>query len=274
MKYLAKILFHLLISIPLQIIPTSITSAAEHTLLFEYAIASYLDGGPYDFPIPGRKFIQIYNDGEAIFNNDYCYFKATISPESLEKLKLKLKTHPFLQEDRYIELDSKYMVSLHGGVCYIRYINDSAKTRIVATGVVPDHGKWKKLINLVESYFPPKSSLNYLEEISILVEKEGECSSGNKAIPDQWPLRQEWSLSNHEGAVILKEKDVIHYLFKNNYKNIFYYEKAFCENGVRYSLRIDGYPKLHSGENREDYVGAHAAQELKANYLNRNKTRK
>src|ERR1044072_2218020 len=131
---------------------STVDAATSNENLFEYAYASYGDGG-LEIPMPHPPILKIYKDGLAIFQKGERYFIGRIESQKLQHLIDKLSATSFLKRTEFVEIKKGEMVGLHGGVVYLRYL-DGDKQIVIATEVLPKSGSWAKVVKMVQGYLP------------------------------------------------------------------------------------------------------------------------
>ena len=256
---------NLVLPVLLCLFALSPASYAQHgENLFEFAYAGMADGGQ-GFVLSAHSLLKIFQDGTVIAAKGERVYALKLGAGAIARLKDRLAKEPLLRQSRYIEIEKGLMTGMHGGVSYIRYLSGDSEV-LLATGVVPTGGKWRRLIRTVEGSLPPLTALFYPQEIQLWIQPNPRgCADTDKIKPDPWPHSDRLRLASAAHTVQTSDPLVIHYLFRQLYNE----ESSglswgACENGSHYTLMLGKVPGWY--EDDEQAGAAFRAAEMQREY--------
>lgn len=229
---------------------STVHAASSSENLFEYAYASYGDGG-LEIPMPHPPILKVYKDGLAIFQKGEKYFIGRIESQKLRHLIDKLSTTSLLKRSEFVEIKKGDMVGLHGGVAYLRYL-DRDKQIVIATEVLPESGGWAKVVRMVQGYLPRNAAPFYPESIRLrIINTHFNCVKGAENSPDIWPLTNNLRLGSSEQVVEIEDAEIIRYLFQSMYSaGSLWFTWGYCEEGKHFRLELDHVSDWYNDESR------------------------
>jgi hypothetical protein len=131
--------------------------AQEPENLIEYGYAPY-GAFPWNFPGNPIFIFKVLQDGTVITRKDpENYYTAQLSPKDLKQLKERLAKERVLQTSHYVDVKKGTPMLLHGGVAFIRYMDEDSAI-VLAANILPKSGEMKRIIDIVEKALPKKQS--------------------------------------------------------------------------------------------------------------------
>jgi len=124
--------------------------------LIEYGMGGFADGG-YGPPMLYPPEVKIYADGRIVFGDKDGIWQGIVTPHRLEKLKRDLANYSLLRSTRLIPVRNGGLISLHGGMAYIRY-RDGDDEIVIATLSHPRGGDYVRLLHRIRAEIPNQYS--------------------------------------------------------------------------------------------------------------------
>jgi len=149
--------------------------------LIEYGTGGFGDGG-HGPPMLYPPEVKIYSDGRIVFATKEAYWQGTVDPKRLARLKSDLAKNDLLRESQLLRVTNGGLISMHGGMAYIRYRD--ADDEVVVTALShPHRGPYVRLLNRIREEIPDTYSRFRPKEITFHLYR------GNAwATPVDWPF--------------------------------------------------------------------------------------
>jgi len=124
--------------------------------LIEYGMGGFADGG-HGPPMLYPPEVKIYADGRIVFGDKDGIWQGIVAPRRLEKLNRDLTNNPLLRSTRLIPVRNGGLISLHGGIAYVRY-RDGDDEIVIATLSHPRGGDYVRLLHRIRAEIPNQYS--------------------------------------------------------------------------------------------------------------------
>lgn len=210
--------------------------ASDDGNLIEYGRGGFGDGGigpPMLYPPE----VKIYRDGRIVFGDEKGIWTGRVDPKRLARLERDLEREPLLRESQHLKVTNGRLISMHGGVAYIRYL-DGSQEKLVAVTLHPKRGPYVNLLRRIREEIPSAYQSFRPASISFHV-----YPGSSWREPVEWPFK-DITLAGHASADSINVTDprAIALVIDHSFGGFSWLQTNVRENGIAYELMLEKVP--------------------------------
>jgi len=209
--------------------------------LIEYGMGGFADGGhgpPMLFPPE----VKIYADGRIVFATKEAYWQGMLDPKRLARLKRDLAKNDLLKESQLLPVRNGGLISMHGGMVYIRY-RDADDEVVVAALSHPHRGPYVHLLVRIREEIPETYSRFRPAEIRFRLYRGSAW-----AAPVDWPFSAATPLHDQSDSITVTDPAAIAFVVDHSFGGFSWMQANVRENGVDYEIIVETAPGWYDPE--------------------------
>ena len=203
--------------------------------LVEYGMGGFADGGvgsPMLFPPE----VKIYADGRIVFADKKGFWQGTVEPKRLEKLNRDLAGSALLRESRIIPVRNGGLISLHGGMAYIRY-RDADHEVVIATLSHARRGPYVRLLERIRREIPTTYSSFRPNELTFRL-----YPGDSWREPVAWPFSAATPLAGASGSITITDPAAVAFVLDHSFGGFSWMQTNVRENGTDFEIITESVP--------------------------------
>ena len=209
--------------------------------LIEYGMGGFADGG-HGPPMLYPPEVKIYTDGTIVFGTKEGYWQGMVDPKRLERLKRDLAKNGLLEKSQLLPIRNGGLISMHGGVVYIRY-RDADDEVIVAALSHPRRGPYVHLLDRIREEIPATYSRFRPKKITFRLYR------GNTWVtPVEWPFSATTPLHDRFDSITITDPAAIAFVIDHSFGGFSWMQTNVRENGTDYEIILESVPGWYEQE--------------------------
>ena len=214
-------------------------SGAQDGNLIEYGMGGFADGGHGLMLYPPE--VKVYADGRIVFADKDGYWRGTLEPKRLERLRNDLAKNALLAKTQILPVRNGGVISMHGGMAYIRY-RDGDDEKIVAVLSHPRRGPYPRLLDRIRQEIPSTYSRFRPKEITFRL-----YPGSTWVAPVTWPFAS-IPLHDHSGSITIADPAAIAFVIDHSFGGFSWLQTNVSENGCNYEIILESSPGWYEPE--------------------------
>jgi hypothetical protein len=207
-------------------------SGVQDGNLIEYGMGGFADGG-HGPPMLYPPEVKIYADGRIVFADKEGYWQGTLEPKRLERLRNDLARNELLKESQLLKVRNGGLISMHGGMAYIRYRNGDDEV-LVAVLSHPHRGPYPTLLNRIRQEIPDAYSRFRPNEIAFRV-----YPGSTWVEPVDWPFAATIPLQGRSQSIIVTDRAAIAFVIDHGFGGFSWLQTNVRENGKTWEIILE-----------------------------------